>query len=59
LGILVPAVPNTGKPVWTVGIGLETPREAVPFEVHEVDGFVRAGVKDLIDVIVDGGKGFA
>jgi hypothetical protein len=50
----VPAVPNTGKPVWTVGSGLvtwrvvdvfpATPREAVPFEVHEVVGFVKMGV---------------
>jgi hypothetical protein len=65
LAVLVLAI---GSPVWTAGNGLETlmfvggdpasPREAVPFEAHEVVGFVKTGLEDLIDVIVFGGTGF-
>jgi hypothetical protein len=69
LEIPVPAVPRTGRPVWTVGIGLvisrfvgvfpATSREAVLFEVQEVVDFVKTGATDLIDGIVDDGVGFA
>lgn len=39
----MPAVPKTGRPVWTVGREMETAREVVPFEVHEVVEFVKTG----------------
>lgn len=65
MAVLVLAI---GSPVWTVGSGLKTsmsvggdpasPREVMPFEVHEVVGFVNTGLGDLIDVIVGGGTGF-
>ena len=67
--VLMPAVPKTGRAVWTVGIMLVIPRfvgvfpatsrEAVPFEVQEVVDFVKTGATDLLDVIVDDGVGFA
>lgn len=49
----MPVAPTTGRPVWIVGSGLEIwmpsdvvpvgPREAIPFKVHVVVGFVNAG----------------
>lgn len=58
----MPVFPKTGRPVWTVGIKLETsrlvdvfpttPTEAVSFEVQEVVGAARTGATDLIDVII-------
>lgn len=65
----MPAVPNTGRPVWTVGSGLitsrlvdvfpVTPSEAVPFEVQEVVGFVKTGATASIDVVIGDEVGFA
>ena len=50
----VPAVPKIGRAVWTVGREIESstpvdvllasPREVVPFEVHEVVEFIKTGV---------------
>jgi hypothetical protein len=45
--------------VWTVGSGLETAREVVPFEVQGVVGFTGTGVKGWVNVVVDNGRGFA
>jgi hypothetical protein len=56
---LVPAVPKIGRAVWTVGEGLETAGEEVPFEVHEFVEFAKTGVWGIIGVVTGDGMGFA